>query len=319
MSSNNAPLTTDTQIYEFVKKAHDEVVKRLNDEKVIALREALKESRDAVLESIDTPPQRHFGRRLCSSEEASTLSDLLLCRPCGNSGNSASDSVVESVETLLPQVTVKFHNARCNSWKTTRPAIPLEGTHDPRPPGTTPAFLKAHFATDDERDLSHVPYFSDDDADDVVSDLYDTKARERMVALGPECRQHETYRIIEETLRQVKQDTRGTLSDDCIEAALAKLMDLEVDLIRNRHEHKEIPSPDKEPVHETEYLAAVDSYRQCFCRRCFTYDCNVHGGCQSKPDIKIQGELAMEKERSGFWKMVSETESFAFLSKYNFF
>jgi hypothetical protein len=68
----NAPLTTDTQIYEFVKKVHDEVVKRLNEEKAVALREALKESRDAVLESIDAPPQRHFGRRLDSSGEAIT-------------------------------------------------------------------------------------------------------------------------------------------------------------------------------------------------------------------------------------------------------
>lgn len=344
MSSNNAlpprQLTTDAQVYEFVKKVHGDVVKRFNEEKAVALGEALKECRDAVLESaVDTTTShpRYFGRRLQSSGKATTVSDLLLCLPCQNQGNSASlDSDAahpedngpnnratmpssHNAKTLLPQVTVTFQNPKGQRWKTTEPAMPLEGTHDPRPPGTTPAFLKQHYATEDEQALTHVPYFNDDDHEDVVSEHFDVSARERALELGPEYRQYETYRIIEETLKEIQEETRGTVSANRIEEALAEVMDIDPDLIQNRQENKDIPSPVKEPVHETEYLAAVDSYRQCFCRRCFTYDCNMHGGCQSKPDIKIQGELAMEKERSSFWKKVSEVETHLFYQEVQYF
>jgi len=45
---------------------------------------------------------------------------------------------------------------------------------------------------------------------------------------------------------------------------------------------------------------AMDSYRNLFCRRCFTYDCNNHGNL-IQPNIELQMELAVGKERNGDW------------------
>jgi len=332
MSSAAPPtLTTDAQVDAFVKNTHAEVLDRHHEEKANALREALEESRDAVLASAVTPAPRHFSRRLCNSGEATTVSNMLLCRPCVRTG-STDVSVPEAVQpdevvsgpsdtatttlnnagTLLPRVSVVFQSPKGQRWTTTRPAMPLEGAHEPRPVGTTPAFLKTHFATEDERALSYVPYFGDEDREDVVSELYDTEARERMVEFGPEYRERESHRVIEDTMQLLDEKlggiigTRGAVLQKRIEVALAKLLDMDPDLIHKRHEEKEpsTPASAKKPAPDTEYLGIVDSYRQCFCRRCFTYDCNMHG-CQSKPDVNIQGELAIEKERSGFWKMVS--------------
>ncbi|KAL3800053.1 hypothetical protein ACHAW5_003701 [Stephanodiscus triporus] len=49
------------------------------------------------------------------------------------------------------------------------------------------------------------------------------------------------------------------------------------------------------------YESIMDSYRNLFCRRCFTYDCNVHGNLP-KANIDLLGELAVQKELDGHWK-----------------
>lgn len=328
-SSQALKLETDVQICAFVKNVHDEVLKRHDEEKANALRGALKESRDGVLAAAETPAPRHFSRRLQTSGEATTVSDLLLCRPCGGSeehtlppvGGTTEAMQVDAVvggasnaampmprstdNTLLPHVSVVFQNPRGQRWTTTRPAIPLEGAHEPRPTGTTPAFLKMHFAADDEKKLSHVPYFGEDDQEDVFSELYNTDDRERRVQFGAEYREREMCRVIEETLQLVdeKLGDDAAVSQKRIEVALATLLDIDPDLIHNRHLPSTPASP-KKPPHKTAYLGVVDSYRLCFCRRCFTYDCNMHG-CHKKPDVQLQAELAIEKERAGFWETVS--------------
>jgi hypothetical protein len=53
-----------------------------------------------------------------------------------------------------------------------------------------------------------------------------------------------------------------------------------------------------------EYENFVDSYRNLFCRRCFTYDCNVHGNLP-KANLDLLAELAAQKESDGHWKEVS--------------
>lgn len=353
-------LNTDAEVLAFIKSVHGEVLQRHNEEKADALREALTESRDAVLSSATIPAPRHFDRRLPSSGEATNVSDLLLCRPCKKQENAVSAEGTQPDEAIggaqdeaiggaqdaasaegtqpneaiggvqgaavassannnstrvpiLPSVSVVFQNPKGPQWTTTHPAIPLEGTHEPRPTGSTPAFLKMHFATEDERALSYVPYFGDEDRDNGFLELYDTAGRERMMEVGPDYREREMHRVIKDTLQLADERLGGRARAKSeglqkrLEAALAALLKIDADLIHNREEqqHVSTPASAKKPPPKSPYLGAVDSYRECFCRRCSTYDCNIHQ-CLSKPDIEIQTELALEKERAGVWKGVSE-------------
>ena len=58
----------------------------------------------------------------------------------------------------------------------------------------------------------------------------------------------------------------------------------------------------------TSYEECMDSYRNLFCRRCFTYDCNMHGVNSSLADVVMQGELALLKESEGHWDEVGLPE-----------
>jgi hypothetical protein len=51
------------------------------------------------------------------------------------------------------------------------------------------------------------------------------------------------------------------------------------------------------------YQEVIDSYRDLFCRVCFTYDCQVHGNIP-KPDLQLLGELAVTKAHEGHWDEV---------------
>ena len=57
------------------------------------------------------------------------------------------------------------------------------------------------------------------------------------------------------------------------------------------------------------YAQLMDSYRSLFCRRCFIYDCALHGN-HSKADPELQGELAVEREKEGFWDKQFNDEGF---------
>lgn len=50
------------------------------------------------------------------------------------------------------------------------------------------------------------------------------------------------------------------------------------------------------------YETFMDSYRSIFCRRCFTYDCALHGNINSAKGSDLQGELALENEQEQYWE-----------------
>lgn len=54
--------------------------------------------------------------------------------------------------------------------------------------------------------------------------------------------------------------------------------------------------------HKTKYEEVMSSFRDLFCRRCLTFDCNLHGLQEDYPP-GIQLELATRLENSGFWKV----------------
>jgi hypothetical protein len=85
-------LNTDEQIAAFVKKVYEEIIQRHDEEKKEALRVALKESRDAIVELAVPDPPRRFSRPLPSSETRTTVSNLLLCQPCGKKQSDSNDA-----------------------------------------------------------------------------------------------------------------------------------------------------------------------------------------------------------------------------------
>ena len=312
----------DTDLMAFVKEIHDKVQRRRNDEKAKALREALLKSRDVVLSSVPKTTLRYYPRRLPTSGEATCIEDVLDCQPCdGNTtaptpgeervtevpleqlSESVPDEVPPSFLPVNPTVSVRLRGPRSNKMLTTTLlSIPIEGTHDPLPSSNTTIFLKGHYATEDEQDLSYVPYFGDDDKEDVVSELYNTEQREKMMQVGPEYKERDTNHVIDQTLHAIEQrlgkNTSARLQKR-IHSALASILDTEH--VSHRCYPKETTPEKKSPA--SPYLAAADSYRECFCRRCFTYDCNMHTNLV-KPDIQLQGELAIHK-----WKVDEEQDT----------
>lgn len=276
----------------------------------------------------------------------------------------------------------------------------LEGAHRPRPLSNATVFLKTSYASEDNQNLTFVPYFGDDDKEDVVSELFNIKDRETMVDLGAGYQQVETYDTIDEILYTLLE-RYGEKIDDCfcsgekqsnestknrliskaeknqngkkqtngkniqnsksiqslgnliqsIQDIIGNILDVREEYIIQRFnlafpngidvstrlkmvrlnkptgsmdddhylfnkrsfQSTTKPSQDHQPrnsssKHVLSYEDVMDSYRNLFCRRCFTYDCNLHGNLP-KPDITLQGEIASVKETEGDW------EGFDFSSK----
>jgi len=58
---------------------------------------------------------------------------------------------------------------------------------------------------------------------------------------------------------------------------------------------------DEKSVEQAEtYEGLMNSFRDLFCRRCFSYDCNMHGNL-AKPDLDVQTIMAAHRETDGYW------------------
>jgi len=237
------------------------------------------------------------------------------------------------------------------------PPLYLEGQHEKRPYSSSTIFLKTHYATEDEQQLKYVPYFGDDDREDVVSDLYNTKDREFQMEAGAPYKERSTDVILDQIWMLLRERWQYHQHGDSIDftnpqisemmcAALTDVMDeyrFRIDqryaaVILKQQQQKEKESagvlensnnsssdddndgkagktaaPSFEcvvanntasstpPTRKLEsYLDAMDTYRPLFCRRCFVYDCNMHSNL-TKPSLLLQGEMALQKERDGFW------------------
>ena len=359
-------LETDDEIEAFVQQAYNDVTQRRNKCKAQELRKILQQSRDAVLQSSTPRAAKRFCRMPSNTSPSPMSSSQMVCHASccdseiegadakgedGSVAGSPKSSVVNvgdggpsaatSTNSTVAEVTVdtasnppaeefsvRMRGVNKNKlWKVTLPsALFLEGTHEPRPSSSATIFLKTHYATEDEQTLKYVPYFGDDDKDDVVSDLYNLEDREKQMEFGPEYQERDTNDVIDETLILVQKrladsgldgktdittgaiPKRNTLQNR-INDVLADIMDEYRSRVHERFEmvcrhggkKSSAASPKKcttKKLHS--YLDAMDTYRPLFCRRCFVYDCNMHGNL-NKPSLELQGELAVQKEREGFW------------------
>eukprot|EP00978_Attheya_sp_CCMP212_P007421 scaffold17185_cov56-Attheya_sp.AAC.11 len=387
----------EEHLLRFVKETHREILQRRNQRQQAFLRHALTTSRDAVLlgsssgggtnneSQSSSQPQRRIFPRLPSN----SCPPQLQVPPQRQEEEEGEDAL-----KLQTSVSVRMRGVKHQWGKPQRlqSILYLEGCHDPLPPSTSTIFLKTHYSTEDEQNLTYVPYFGDDDKEDVVSDVFDLARREKLMEYGTEYRERDTNDTIGETLKilqaRLTNDARD-LAKQCpssrsnninkmtmeqiqtqqkirdmrlkLHGMVADIMNVSVDRINERYnalfrDHLEngakahavgetatknngenqlsssSSSPSslerkKSQKHATEdeslrknnnssvlskpptnsptkeYAEVMDSYQNLFCRRCFSYDCNMHGNLP-KPNLDIQAELAVEKEKNGDWNEV---------------
>ena len=164
------------------------------------------------------------------------------------------------------------------------------------PSSTANTVIKTSFPVEDEEDLKFLPYFGENDHEDIVSELYDMSKRHKMLMVGAEYREKEISEIIEEC--------RDLLVGYEEQNALSALLKIHIDFIKD-HLQKDpsdsnisttIPEKRKADSDNDTYEKVLDSSQELFCRRCLTYDCYKHGNLE-KPQLKLQFALAMQKKK----------------------
>jgi len=329
--------------------------------------------------------------------------------------------VIKSKNKLKPS-DLLYDTTKSGTISTTTSYNPLNitGSHSPLPKSSSLILLNSSFAVDDTPSLQYVPYFEDGDNEDIYSDLFDTKERERLYEFGPKYCEKETFESVDSVLKLlakeeneeegtkeeskgnrrllmdldlynlvvgksnkdavvvVADDGEGDYSDtntekkengtkatdgkkktapkkkikqsdieklERIHLVLAELANIDLNRVHERHAVCFFKKPDKvvsgqrysdksscyeeekdeDKVDNNEkkseasssdtnsdskeaavppYESIMDSYRDLLCRRCFTYDCNIHGNLP-KAKLRLLGELAVQKELDGHWKEVS--------------
>jgi hypothetical protein len=168
---------------------------------------------------------------------------------------------------------------------------------------------------EDVTDLLFVPPLDNTGRDmaDILSE-HDTAHRERLLELGAECQQERTNAMIDQVLMNVFQNRPLRLDTAWASIKLQEIADSmgeTVDRIKTRAEHvaASISSSSADPnstqetqtKSTTEFEETLASCRDMWCRRCYRYDCSLHGQ-REKPRVETQLELALKKENDGFWK-----------------
>jgi hypothetical protein len=201
----------------FVTKVCKQVEKRRNEEKSKLVKSMLYQHRDLVLQKrasrsnvIERQMQCHSRvndvDKIGSHQDTSTMDDDMLNFPllpshdqkcvgvgCAGGGRQSSEYKVNFLES--------------KKWKrqqTVQPVM-IESMTTKRPTSKSTVFLKSSFVVEDEKDLNFVPYFGDDDQDqnNVLSELFDTRKREELIDCGPEYMEKDRNEFIDQVFQIV--------------------------------------------------------------------------------------------------------------------
>jgi hypothetical protein len=86
---------------------------------------------------------------------------------------------------------------------------------------------------------------------------------------------------------------------DEVHSYLALLLLKDVERVQKRFEKAKCTQEPKR-LHDNPYENIMSSFRDLFCRRCLTYDCNIHGLAE-KYCPTVQADIAIQREEAGFW------------------
>jgi len=176
-----------------------------------------------------------------------------------------------TASTLQIQYLDTTASIKNRKWKTAtigNQPLKITGTHPPWPPSTSTIYLKSNFAVEDTLVPTHVPYFGDDDTDDVLSGLsglFDLEEWKQRGIHGPDYKKVEDDNLLDQALEllidwvqfmiHILQGTiTSKLSDmedtesyhlKILETIMSRLMkhiasasDREIDFVNSRYLHR---------------------------------------------------------------------------------
>jgi len=220
-----------------------------------------------------------------------------------------------------------------HSQQTSRVSVSLRPTPHLTPlPSASPLPLSTHtsflpfpnLSVPDAPTLTYVPWFGDDDKEDVVSDVYDTRERELVLKGGEGWRREgkdeevamvlaelvksgtltltvvaaagngDAYaELLEDVARQCKVETKVVL-EQYRKMSETSMSSSELELEQPKKKKQKKKNRDQQQVQqeqeEKSYSQLMDSYTNLFCRACFTYDCNIHGATRKPPLEQLEDE-----------------------------
>ncbi|KAG7377124.1 hypothetical protein PHYPSEUDO_012147 [Phytophthora pseudosyringae] len=189
------------------------------------------------------------------------------------------------------------------------------------PTATMWTALSKNYEVEDEPTLKYLPYFGDDDEEDVVSEFYQIKQQRTST-----CEVEFTKEMCEGVLKTLQSTWDLTPSDL---KRVGSVINVEEEVLVEVHKKLRISqraakkkrrteaanarinlattngenASMEDPAEQTNismkeyfelYKQSADSYRSLFCRRCCVYDCDYHGCLeQSKLSISEQNAVAL--------------------------
>jgi hypothetical protein len=335
-------------------------------------RAELEQNRDSIQKDIEKREQIKAGTLLDSSlfTRTNALRKKLFRKDLFLKGGMGSEVPLITRSPHVSSSTTSLHQLPCakinvheTKFRAPNKTVRCLATQLPDTAGLPASsmwtVLKSNYKVEDDPVLRFVPYFGDDDNEDIVTEVFNIKGRKDAQHLASMERKeskilHATKSILfdnphlvpnldpvptmdpkEEAAKLKKEDpvfqrldpqvsdgavsptkTEEAIQEDeglipegpekrlqlqLLAVAMACTEEKLVSLLRRERDDmaKKAAAKVKKDVTKETYEDFMDSFRTLFCRRCYVYDCRVHGCAVSKEGlIAQQVDLSLMKEEA---------------------